>query len=358
MGEFDGKISTVHPESATLDRIAERPVLVLGAGPAGIAAGLALGDAGVVLDAATTVGGLCRTIEFEGAVFDWGGHSFHTPHPEVRDLVFQSLPMHEEPRKAFCFVDGGLIPYPFQAHFQQVANPTLFRECVEGLRLADGASDAANFEEWTLHKFGPGIAHHFLLPYNRKLWGTDLRRLTVDWTGERVAGVRHSSEKFATTGGRRTPLQTDNAVAYPASGGFGEITLALARRLPCLHLGRKVLRIDPLRSEILTNRGESVRWRQIVSTLPLDELIRLLPDVPTHIADAATCLEALPLKMVLVVVTGPVEHPVQRVYCAGNEIPAHKIVVNHNSSPSLRSLPRHGILAEDLDSPGLRRAGI
>ena len=352
MKAVDPNCSTLVPAFAQPDRIAERPVLVLGAGPAGIAAGLALGPAGVVLDAAATPGGLCRTIKFEGAVFDWGGHSFHTPHPEIRDLVFKSLAMYEQPRQAFCFVGGGLIPYPFQAHFQQVADPTLVRECHQGLRVADGASGAGDFEEWTLRKFGPGIARHFLLPYNRKLWGCDLQRLAVDWTSERVAGARHTRENFATTGGRRTPLQADNTVAYPAYGGFGEITVALARRLPCLRLGRKVMSIDPLRREMLTSRGEILRWRQIVSTLPLDELIKLLPDVPTRIVDAASCLEALRLVLVLVVVTRQVEHPIQRVYCAGDEIPAHKIVVNHNSSPSLRSLPRHGILAEISAPPG------
>jgi protoporphyrinogen oxidase len=45
----------------------------------------------LVLEASNNLGGFSTSIEINGAVFDYGGHSFHTPHPEVKDLVFNSL---------------------------------------------------------------------------------------------------------------------------------------------------------------------------------------------------------------------------------------------------------------------------
>jgi hypothetical protein len=57
----------------------------------------------------------------DGAVFDLGGHSFHTPHPEIRELVFDSLEMYEQKRDARCYTHGMMIPYPFQANFRHVA---------------------------------------------------------------------------------------------------------------------------------------------------------------------------------------------------------------------------------------------
>jgi UDP-galactopyranose mutase len=330
---------------------ANSPVVVIGAGPAGIGAGIALGAEGLVLDATAEPGGLCRTIELDGAVFDWGGHSFHTPHPYLRELVFAALPMFEQPRHACCFVNGSLLPYPFQAHFRRLPNGVVVQECAAGLAAARGGDGARHFEEYLVGRFGAGIAHHFLLPYNRKLWGGDLQRLAVDWTGDRVAAAEGNSERFAESGGRRTPLQTDTRVAYPAQGGFGEIMRALARRLPHLRLGRGVARIDPLRRELATDRGEVIGWKRLVSTLPLDQLVAILPDVPPRIHALVARLEALPLALVLVVVDHAVDTPIQRIYSAGDEIPAHKVVINHNSSPSLRALPRHGILAE-VSLPG------
>jgi protoporphyrinogen oxidase len=331
---------------------ARSPIVVLGAGPAGIGVGIALGDQGLVLERAATPGGLCRTIESDGALFDLGGHSFHTPHPEVRELVFQALDLYVQPRQAWCYTHGTLIPYPFQAHFRAIPNPTVVHECEEGLRSADNAENASDFEEHIRRRFGAGIARHFLLPYNRKLWGDDLTRLAVDWTAERVAAPAGSRDQFAESGGRRTPLREDTQVAYPASGGFEAILLALARRLPRLRLGENVVRVDPLRRELVTATGETILWRELISTLPIPALLALLTDVPPRINQMAAYLEALPLALVLVIVGHPVDTPIQRVYCAGPEVPAHKIVVSHNSSPSLRSRPHHGIMAEVALPPG------
>jgi len=71
-----------------------------------------------------------------------------------------------------------------------------------------------------------------------------------------------------------------------------------------------------------------------------------MDDVPSRIHEAAMQLKGLPMALVLVVIGHSTDTSIQRIYSAGAEIPAHKIVVNHNSSPYLRSLPHHGIMAE------------
>ena len=149
------------------------PVVIVGTGPAGIGAGLALADSAVVLEPGPQPAGLCRSIHLEGAVFDHGGHSFHTPHSEIRQLVFDSLPMFEQRRQAVCYSHGVTIPYPFQVHFGHLDNPEIVRECREGLREADGGANAKNFAEFLVGRFGEGVARHFLLPYNKKLWAQD-----------------------------------------------------------------------------------------------------------------------------------------------------------------------------------------
>lgn len=321
-------------------------VVVIGAGPAGIGAGIALGERGMVLDGCQELGGLCRTIEFDGAVFDLGGHSFHTPHPEIRDLVFSSLEMHEQRRDARCYSHGEMIPYPFQANFRQIGDLGVVRDCAVGLATADGGTGAGNFEEFVERRFGAGIARHFMLPYNRKLWGVDLKRLAADWVSERVAAPEGTSEKFASSGGTRKPLQADTTVAYPARGGFGEIVRAVARRLEDLRLGKIVLRLDPVRRKLIMEGQEVIHWSRIVSTIPINKLLEILPDVPPSLTQDASRLQFLSLALVLVVINHPVDTSIQRVYCADPEMPFHKIAINHTSSPYLRSLPYHGVMAE------------
>jgi protoporphyrinogen oxidase len=61
-----------------------------------LGAALALGDSAIVLESRETAGGLCGTVTLDGAIFDLGGHSFHTPHSAIRQLLFDALEMEEQ----------------------------------------------------------------------------------------------------------------------------------------------------------------------------------------------------------------------------------------------------------------------
>jgi protoporphyrinogen oxidase len=320
--------------------------IVLGAGPAGIGAAIRLDRRAIVLERSPEVAGLCRTIELDGAVFDLGGHSFHTPHENVRRLVFDALPMEQQRRDAWCLVAGSWIPYPFQQHIAALPDAGLRASCARGLAAAGEWRKAVNFDTYLDLRFGPAIAEAFLRPYNAKLWGTDLARMSADWTAERMAAPAGTVQRFDEKGGVRLPLQADTAIAYPTHGGYGEIFRTLARQVADLRLGQAAVRIDPQRLTLQTNLGEILRWRQIVSTLPLPALLAMLPTVPAEIAAGVAALEALPVHLVMVVLEGRGQLARQRVYCAGKELPGHKVIFNNTSSAWLREKPRHGVLIE------------
>ena len=299
-----------------------------------------------MLERSEEVAGLCRTVELDGAVFDLGGHSFHTPHENVRRLVFEALQMEQQRREAWCFVAGSWVAYPFQQHYAQLPDPDLRASCARGLETSGSWHDAPNFDAYLDLRFGRGIAETFLRPYNMKLWGANLKRMSADWTSERVAAPAGTTQSFKDDGSVRLPLQADTQIAYPAHGGFGEIFRCLARGLPNLRLSETVANIDPLRHTLLTGSGQTLPWQRIVSTMPLPHLIALLTDVAPDIAASVATLEALPVYVVMVVLEGKGRLDRQRVYNAGTELPGHKLVFNHTSSTWLREKPRHGILIE------------
>jgi protoporphyrinogen oxidase len=327
----------------------EVEVLVVGGGPAGLATAYALQRDCVVVEKESRVGGLCRSIEHEGGVFDIGGHSFHTPHPEVFELVKDLLgdDLYLQTRDARVYTHGTLIPYPFQKFFDRLPDPDVVRECETGLREPPSDhGEPRDFEEYIIRKFGRGIADHFMLPYNRKLWARDISKISCEWTSERVAGAKGTKEKFEATDGRRRPLQPDTRVGYPRDGGFEKIYSALAARVPELVLNAEVVSIDPKDRRALTRTGAQYDWRVLVSTMPLPILTRIVKGTPKRIIEAADRLEYMSLRVELLLTKAPLETPIQRIYCADADVPPHKTAFNNNSSDLLRQRPHHGIMAE------------
>ncbi len=330
-------------------------LVIIGAGPAGLALSSSYAGRSRILEKSHEVGGLCRSIEFGGGVFDIGGHSFHSPHPEVLRLVERLMKgrWHRQRRDARVFFNGDLIDYPFQQHFEQISDPAIIAECRRHRPGTDPGTDAVatadNFEDWIVERFGLGVARHFMLPYNRKLWARDLRRMSCEWVQERIAesGPGHAPQGERT----RRPLEGGSQVAYPADGGFVEIFRAMARHCGAIEFGQEVCDIDPKAKTVRTTNGDVWAWESLVSTMPLPALLRAIRDCPKHLIDDAERLEFVALKLLLILVGKAVANEPQRVYVADPRVPAHKITFNHTSSPSLRRRPVQAIMCEISHSP-------
>jgi len=322
--------------------------LVIGGGPSGLSVAYALQGNTLLLEKESTVGGLCRSIHAGGGVFDIGGHSFHTPYPDVYELVQELMGgrLFYQQRSAWVYTHNSLIPYPFQRYYDHIPDPEVVRACEEGLRNAGGTEDADNFETYILRKFGRGIADHFMLPYNRKLWARDIKKISIEWTAERVAGAKGAQEKFDTQGGQRKPLQPDTQVGYPADGGYEEIYRSFVPHIPAVALNQAVVQIDPEAHLAVTSDGSQIHYEFLVSTVPLPVFVRMIAGIDASVIDLADQLEYMSLRVELLLAGRRLETPVQRIYVADPAIYPHKIALNHNSSDALRARPVHAIMAE------------
>ena len=168
-----------------------------------------------------------------------------------------------------------------------------------------------DFETFILEKFGSGISKHFMLPYNRKLWGRDLKRLAADWTAERVAGL-DQKEKFKTSGGKRTPLQPNTTVGYPAKGGFGEIFKALGKKVKNIAFGKRVVKVDTSQKIVTCSDGTSYEYVNLVNTISIPVFLNLIEETPKDLHDVANTLDYLSMKLGLVVINHPVDTDIQR----------------------------------------------
>jgi len=95
--------------------------LVIGAGPAGLTTAYTLAKAGrpvlVLENDPKYVGGISRTVDYKGFLFDIGGHRFFSKSREVVDLWDEILPddFIERPRLSRIYYGGKFYAYPLKA---------------------------------------------------------------------------------------------------------------------------------------------------------------------------------------------------------------------------------------------------
>jgi len=115
-------------------------ILILGGGLAGLSAAWHLGDRPhLVLEAEHEPGGLCRSREIDGFVFDYTGHLLHLREPRIVRLVEELLPggLATLERRAFIRTRGATLPFPFQAHLHGLPADVVC-DCVVGFAEASG----------------------------------------------------------------------------------------------------------------------------------------------------------------------------------------------------------------------------
>jgi protoporphyrinogen oxidase len=261
-------------------------VVILGAGLSGLSTALHLDPATLVLEREARVGGLARTDAHGPYRFDFTGHWLHLRHPHLKALVGELLgdDLLNVERRSAIFSHGVFTPYPFQSNFAGLP-PAVVKECLLGYveaRLRDARGEAGepqNFADFIQKFFGPGIARHFMIPYNSRLWGVPPEEITAEWCGRFVPRPGLEEVIDGALGTRVHQVGYNAAFVYPASGGIEALPRALAARLSNVRLNTEVTSIDPLRRVVRHASGE-VGYERLVSSLPLPELIRRLDPAP------------------------------------------------------------------------------
>ncbi len=167
---------------------------ILGAGPAGLTAAYVLARRGrpaAVFEADGTVGGIAKTIEFNGYRFDLGGHRFFTKLQPVERLWEEMLGTEflRRPRLSRIYYSGKYFDYPLTAK-DVVARLGLWESArctLSYLRQAGRRRDDAHtFEEWVTTRFGRRLYDAFFRSYTEKVWGIPGSEIRALWAAQRI----------------------------------------------------------------------------------------------------------------------------------------------------------------------------
>jgi protoporphyrinogen oxidase len=264
--------------------------MILGAGVAGLLAARKLNERGedfVVLDKEDEVGGHVRTLRTGRFRWDLGPHALYSKQQEPIDF-FRSLRLNlRTHRRTVRICHWGSdekvyeVDYPFENGLGDL--PFDHRtDCLLGYMEAylGGRSQFQDFrhlQDWIENGLGSGIAKHFMLPYNRKIWSCPLDQISMGLVKWKIdpAPVREVIESCF---GRRTVGRTYQAkFQYPADG-FGSIGRALAQPFQDrIHLNSEIHALRRHNKRWLVRAGDQTfESERVISTIPLPHLLKLV----------------------------------------------------------------------------------
>ena len=278
------------------------PITVLGAGPAGLAAGFYAQRRGLdvrLYEAADVVGGNARTLQFGPFRYDTGAHRFHDKNPRVTADVRALLgddDLHRVDAPSQILWRGRRVGFPPAPGDLARALPLrlLARVAFEqlSLRLRPHAPPR-HFEQMARRRYGPTLARLFLLDYTEKLWGAPPSRLSPDVAGSRLDGLDLKTFVLEALGAdRRTARHLDGSFLYPTRG-YGLIAEATADAIgrERIRTGARITQLAHANEgrirRVEINGAERVPVGPLVSTLPLTRVLRLLEPAPPAAVQSA-----------------------------------------------------------------------
>jgi len=322
-----------------------KPVII-GGGLTGLVAAERLAAAGIaapVLEREPEPGGVCRSIEVDGYVFDHTGHLLHVARPETEAYltglgIWSELRVWE--RSAAIVVGEHVTPYPIQIHTHGLA-PGDRRDCLLGFIRAWAAEregEPENFREWVLERFGAGFAEHFFFPYNRKLYRAEPEELGLDWVGRYVPKPDLEEVVNGALGLHDGAVGYNAVFRYPKTGGIRLLPDRVADRVPELRTGTEVVGLHLGERWLELAGGERLAFSTAVATIGLPALLDMvLDELPSEVAGARAALRWVRVLNIALGVRGPAPVAEHWRYFPDAGVPFYRVGIPSN----------HGRLAPD-----------
>ena len=325
-------------------------IIIIGAGPAGLSAAYHLKSGYELFEKEKEVGGLLRSRNINGFIFDYAGHIFSTRDRYVTGLINKLLGdnVHFQDRSSWVYSKGKYTPYPFQANTFGLPVEVV-KECLLGAIKAHYEilkdSRPLNFKEWIYARFGDGIARHFMLPYNSKIWTVPLEEMDCEWINSRIPepGIEEVLE-----GALYSRPQSHSKFGYPLRGGCGALPNSFG---VSTHLNAEITHISLSDRTVTVNGKERIVYDRIISTMPLPELIRIIDVVPRDALEVCNRLRFVSLLCVNLGFARARISDKHWIYYPEKEFVFHRNFIQSNISPYLCPEGTSSITCEISYSP-------
>ena len=292
-----------------------KKVVIIGAGPSGLTAAYELcklGVESVVLEKDEIVGGISRTVNYRGYLFDIGGHRFFTKVKAVENLwkeILEEKKFLTRKRLSRIYYKKKFFHYPLQPKnaLFGIGIYNSFRTFLSYTRTQlFPIKPEVSFEDWISNRFGRRLYYTFFKTYTEKVWGIPCNEISADWAAQRIKGLSlFSAIKHALVSDR--PKNKSNVIKslidsfkYPEKGpGMMWETVAevIQSKGSRLKTNANVEKISWEKNKVTAleikagDKRELIPGTDFISSMPIQELVRKLePNVPDEVRHAADIL--------------------------------------------------------------------
>lgn len=304
-----------------------KTAIIIGAGPAGLTCAYEMlkntDIRPVILEETDEIGGISRTINYNGNSIDIGGHRFFSKNDYVMNFWKNIMPIQGRPSKDDLILfreknlnEGGPDPekvdrvmlvrnrisrilylrkffdYPISLKFETLANLGLQKTLVAGFgyvySLIFKRKEERTLEDFMINRFGKPLYEMFFEDYNKKVWGVSPAQMSPDWGTQRIKGLslmKAIKNMFNSALGNRDKSKVETSLIeeflYPKKGPgqlWETVALEILNMGGEIRKGYKVIKINNDKDRIAsvmvdTKYGtQEISGDYFISSMPIKDL--------------------------------------------------------------------------------------
>ena len=319
-----------------------KTALIIGAGPAGLTAGLELikktDIKPIILESANDVGGISKTSVYKGNRIDIGGHRFFSKSKKIMDWWLDVMPVQQYPSSDDILLNRQIdysrfesmfgigtfsgnpekcddlflirnrisrilflkkfFDYPITLNYdtlRKLGFSKTMKIALDYLKTIFHKLDEDNLENYYINHFGRELYETFFKNYTYKIWGVECRDISADWGAQRVKGlniskaISHALYESVKIKEKNVETSLIEQFIYPKLGP-GQVWQNVADKITEnggeLLLNHEVSEISLENNKISSltcSNGEKFNTDYVISSMPIKDLVKGMSDVPSDV---------------------------------------------------------------------------
>ncbi|MGX2982869.1 protoporphyrinogen/coproporphyrinogen oxidase [Helicobacter sp. 23-1045] len=280
----------------------KQKALVLGAGIAGISAAYHLQDGGkyevYVYEKNSDWGGLCGGFWVDSAKgkfwFDNAVHLSFTSDNYAKSTFHTNAPPLTHIPNPINYYENIAIKHPAQnnlCHLPLDIKISALKDMIGN----KNKNKICNYEDWLRAQYGDFFTENFVKKYTRKYWTLEARELSTSWVGGRFY-MPNLEEILRGAMSDETPnTYYAQKMHYPKEGQYRSFVKNLAQNL---NITYKKEAVEINAESVTFSDGSGAKFDKLISTLPINEIVKLLKNIPQKVKNAAAKLHATSVAIV------------------------------------------------------------